>query len=840
MDTLAILKFGGSSLADPERLCRVAELVAARVESGPTVVVVSAMGGVTNALTEAARIAAGGGPEWRKGLRSLAERHRDTLDALIQGPTVGVQDRDRIGAAEVRQRMDRLLDEELHDLLHGIFLVREASPRSMDAVLSVGERLSAELLSVALQVAGTAAEPVDAREILVSDDNFGNARVLEEASAPRIRALLGRMLGEPTPAPVPVVTGFIAGTRLGETATLGRGGSDYTAAVLGAVLKAGCVEIWTDVDGVMSADPRLVPSAFSLPEVSYAELMELTHFGAKVVYPPTVHPARTAGIPLLIRNTFRPEFPGTRVADRIPTLNGGLPVRGITSLRNTALFRLEGPGIAGVPGIAQRLFGALAREGISVILISQASSERSICFALAPDVVETARRAVHREFELERRVGIVDELVVEDDCSILAVVGEGMRDTPNISGRLFGILGRYGINVRAIAQGSSELNISVAVDRSDEAAAVKAVHDAFFHAGSRPGHLFLAGIGGVGSALLDQLAGEWDRLRDSGGFSLAIGGIARSSRVVTDPEGIHPGMWRDRLGEAPEEPAALDRLVDAAMASSRRPRVFVDLTASEAPTLHYEKLLAAGISVVAANKRGPAGAGDRLRTLQRAARRSAGLYIETTVGAGLPILRTLADLVATGDRVERIQGVLSGTLSYLVGRAMEGGDFSGWVREAHAAGFTEPDPRDDLGGTDVARKLVILARTAGFDLEPGQVDVEPLLPDPTWLDLDEATFWDRLPELDPEMAERVERAREAGRRLAYLAEVSAEGARVGLREVAAEEPAWGLAPGDNLVAFHTARYAPNPLVVQGPGAGPDVTAAGVFADILRAVAESEG
>ncbi|TVR63628.1 MAG: bifunctional aspartate kinase/homoserine dehydrogenase I [Gemmatimonadales bacterium] len=840
MEPLTILKFGGSSLADPERLRRVAALVTGRAESGPVVVVVSALGGVTNALTEAARVAAAGGPEWRERLGTLVQRHRETLDALLTDPGVGAAARLQVGATQVRERMDTLLDEELHDLLHGIFLVREASPRSMDAVLSVGERLSTELLSVALTLKGTAAAPVDARELLVSDDAFGNARVLEEASALRIRAHLGRMLGEPTPAPVPVVTGFIAATARGETATLGRGGSDYTASVLGAVLNAACVEIWTDVDGVMSADPRLVPSAFSLPEVTYAELMELTHFGAKVVYAPTVHPARAAGIPLLIRNTFRPEFPGTRVVERTLTRNGGLPVRGITSMRNTALFRLEGPGIAGVPGIARRLFGALAGEGISVILISQASSERSICFALAPDVVERARRAVHREFELERQVGIVDDLVVEDDCSILAVVGEAMRDTPNISGRLFGILGRYGINVRAIAQGSSELNISVAVDRTDEAAAVKAVHDAFFHPGTRPGHLFLAGVGGVGRALLEQLHGEWDRLRDRGGFNLAIGGMARSRRVVVDPEGIHPSAWRQRLDEATEDPAALERLVEAALASPRRPRVFVDLTASEAPTLRYEELLAAGVSVVAANKRGPAGTGDRLRTLRSAARRGAGLYLETTVGAGLPVLRTLDDLVATGDRVERIEGVLSGTLSYLVGRAMEGGAFSQWVREAHDAGFTEPDPRDDLGGMDVVRKLVILARTAGFDLEPDDVEVEPLLPDTSWFDLDEATFWDRLPELDPEMDARVDGARKADRKLAYVAEVSARGARVGLREVGPGEPVWGLAAGDNLVAFHTARYAPNPLVVQGPGAGPEVTAAGVFADILRAVAESEG
>ena len=840
MDTLTVLKFGGSSLADASRIRRVAGLVGARLETGPCVTVVSALHGVTNALAETARIAAAGGPEWRERLDNLVRRHRETLDELLTGPDVGVRDRERVGADEIRDRQERLLLGELHDLLHGIFLVREASPRSLDAVLSMGERLSAALLVLALRLEGTSAELVDARDILVCDDAFGNARVLQDASAPRIRASLGRILGEPTPAPVPVVTGFIAATRRGETATLGRGGSDYTASVLGAVLNARCVEIWTDVDGVLSADPRLVPSAFPLPELSYAELMELTHFGAKVVYAPTVHPARTAGIPLVIRNTFNPDAPGTQVVDRNPTPNGDHPIRGITSLPDVALLRLEGPGIAGVPGIAQRLFGALAREGISVILISQASSERSICFALDRQVVDTARRAVSREFELEHRVGLIDELVVEDDCAILAVVGEGMRDTPGIAGRIFGILGRYGINVRTIAQGSSELNVSVAVDREEEGAAIRAIHDAFFHPGTRPGLVFLAGVGGVGRALLEQLSGAWERIRDGKGFNLAIGGIARSRRVVLDPGGLDPHGWEALLEEAPEAEDALDRLVEAALASPRRPRVFVDLTAAGAPVRRYEELLAAGVSVVAANKRGPAGPGDRLLHLQKAARRGAGLYIETTVGAGLPVLRTLADLVATGDRVERVEGVLSGTLSYLVGQVMEGGSFSDWVRKAHAAGFTEPDPRDDLGGMDVVRKLVILARVAGFALEPDEVEVEPLLPDPTWLDLEVEEFWARLPELDRFMAPRIERARSAGRRLAYVAEVSPEEARVGLREVDPGNATWGLAPGDNLVAFHTARYTPNPMVIQGPGAGPEVTAAGVFADILRAVAESEG
>jgi len=824
VDGLRVLKFGGTSLSLPERIRRVAEVVAAQSARGPVVTVVSAMGGVTNALGAAAAAAAAGDPAWRELHEGLVERHVAAVEALDASPGVP--------APSLREETGRILEGELRDLLHGVFLVREASPRTLDAIFSVGERLSALLLAAALREQGLPGEAVDAREVLVSDDSFGNARVLVEASGPRIRARFRGITQEG--ATLPVLTGFIAATPRGETSTLGRGGSDYTAAVVGAALGAEAIEIWTDVDGVMTADPRVVPNAFSLPGLTYAELMELSHFGAKVVYPPTVHPARDAGIPLVIRNTFNPDFPGTIIRERLPEGNGA-PIRGIASIHRSALLRVEGDGIAGVPGIAERLFGALARKGISVILISQASSERSICLALEPASLPAARKAIDDEFALEQRVGMVDEVVVEEDCSILAVVGEGMRETPNISGRLFSILGEYGINVRAIAQGSSELNISVVVSQADEPAALRAVHDAFFFPGIRPARLFVAGVGRVGETLLRQLAEEGERLRIERGFHLTLVGLARRQRGVVDPSGIDPAAWREAV-EAGE--VTLPELVKAALDSPQRPRIFVDLTASEEPTHHYEALLKAGVSVVTANKRGVSGPGELYRRLQGAATRGSGLYIETTVGAGLPVLRTMADLMATGDRVERIEGVLSGTLSYLVGLAMEGGDFSALVREAHGIGFTEPDPRDDLSGTDVARKLVILARTAGLEVEPEEVVVEPLLPGPDWNHLSLEEFWERLPEMDGAMSARIAGARERGKRLRYLAEVRDGRASVGLQEVGPDHASWALHPGDNLIAVHSRHYRSTPLVVQGPGAGPEVTAGGVFADILRAVAET--
>lgn len=816
-----VMKFGGTSLASPDRIRGVAELVGREAARGPVVVVVSALGGVTNALLAAAREAESGEERWRESWGALVRRHQEALQEVSGGEP------DPLLEAEFR----RLLERDLQDLLHGVSLVREASPRTLDAILAHGELLSARLTALALRRAGTDARMLDAREFLVTDDRFGNARILREESSAAIRHRLEGLLE--AGAPVPVVTGFVAATSRGETTTLGRGGSDYTASVLGAALQAEAIEIWTDVDGVMTADPRIVPDAFSLPVLSYSELMELSHFGARVVYPPTVHPARDAGIPLVIRNTFNPDFPGTVVGHNLP-VGGSTPVRGISSIHQAALLRVEGDGMVGVPGSAQRLFGALARKGISIILISQASSERSICLAVEPGDLEAARKAVSEEFALEYRVGLLDELVVEEDCAILAVVGEGMRTSPGIAGRVFSILGNYGINVRAIAQGSSELNLSVVVGARDEALALRSIHDAFFFPGVRAARIFVAGAGRVGEALLKQLAGEGERLRRERGFHLILAGVARRTGAVVRPDGIDPLYWREALEAGGGD---LDTVVEGAIAGPR-PAVFVDLTADDGPPRHYARLLENGVSVVAANKRGFSGSGEDWRLLRSAARRGAGLYIETTVGAGLPVLRTLADLVASGDRVERIEGVLSGTLSYLAGRAMENGPFSALVEEAHRMGFTEPDPRDDLSGLDVARKLVILARVAGLELEPGEVEVDPLLPVDRWAALDLEGFWARLPEEDETMAARIQEARRRGSRLVYLAEVSTHGARVGLREVGPEHPCYGLRPGDNLFAIHSRHYGTTPLVVQGPGAGPDVTAAGVFADILRAVAEA--
>jgi len=810
-----VLKFGGTSVADADRIRNVVEVVRAEQAAAPHVrfvVVVSALGGLTETLSKASRDAAAGRPEYRDGVAEVEARHEAVLEAVTPSDEIeGLREAIARWTAEVRE------------VLNGISLVRECTPRMLDRILALGERVSSTLVASAFRRAGVEAGALDARELLVTDDQFGQAKVDSERSTPRVRDRIGAHAG------LPVIPGFIAATEDGETTTLGRGGSDYTASLMGAMLGAERVEIWTDVDGVMSADPRLVPDAFSLRALSYQELLELSHFGAKVIYAPSVHPAREHKIPLLIRNTLRPDHPGTWVgSDEVPV--DDRPVRGISSIAHVALVRIEGDGMVGVPGIAGRLFRALAGRGVNVILISQASSEHSICFAVDPGMLPMARRAVEDEFALERRLGIVDDLVVDTDRAVIAAVGEGMRDTPGVAGRLFSILGDMGVNVHAIAQGSSELNISLVVERDDVARALRGLHTAFFPAPRSEVRLYLAGVGGVGRALLQQLETAGPRLEEERGIALRLVGVANSRKCVHAVDGIGFNDVLDRL-DASDTPAA--ELARAARADKAALRVFVDCTADGGIPEAYRDLLDAGVSVVAANKRGFSGTLEAYRRVRTPRPGQARAFLETTVGAGLPILTTLEDLRATGDQVIAIEGVLSGTLSFLFNEVMNGRKFSEVLFEARARGYTEPDPRDDLSGQDVVRKLVILARESGWELEPEEVVLEPILPGQGWGEGSVDDFLARLPEVDAHFERLRLEAQRKGARLCYMGAVSDGDARVWVAEVDAEHPANGLRGADNLVAIRSRRYA-EPLVVRGPGAGHDVTAAGVLADCVRA------
>jgi aspartokinase/homoserine dehydrogenase 1 len=803
------MKFGGTSVRDFERISAAADLVLAARREDAVAVVVSALGGVTDRLQEAAETSLRGDDDFTSLCDVLQERHEEVVQKL----------EDTADQARLRRRIGDCLGE-LKLILAGVSLVRECTPRTLDKVLSVGERLSSELVAAVLRQKGLDAQACDARELIVTDRVFGNATVEPMLTAQRIRDHFA------TEGPVQVVTGFLAATLEGETTTLGRGGSDYTASLLGAALDAARIEIWTDVDGVQSADPRRVDGAFSLDRISYDELLELSHFGAKVVYPPTVHPARAGSIPLVIRNTLNPTFPGTTVVEEAGPSEH--PVRGISSISKIALLRLEGDGMAGIPGISGRLFHVLAGARINVILISQASSEHSICLAVDPKRAEDARTLLHSEFDRERSAGLIDDLIIDEDLSIVAVVGADMSHRPGISGRLFGALGEAGINVHAIAQGSSELNISLALSASDETRALQIVHDAFFD--TTAGHVFLLGVGTVGGELLDQMSSA-EALE---GWSLS--GVANSRRASLDHHRLDRGLWAPTLLEAPTT-VAREQLEDFVLAATGR-RVAVDCTASDDCVDLYERLLQNGVSIATANKKPLAGAQADWDRLQRAQAGGGRLYFEATVGAGLPVIRTLEDQLATGDRLIQVEGLFSGTLGFLTWRLREGARFSEALREAHSSGFTEPDPREDLSGMDVQRKLLILARLGGARLEPAQCEVEPLIPAGEWWDLSLDDFWQRLPALDEIIAERVEHARAAGGQLTYLASWSSEGARVGVAEVPEEHPTASATGSENLFVLRTERYDQSPLVIRGPGAGPAVTAAGVFSDLLRAARES--
>lgn len=807
-----VLKFGGTSVRDAERMHTVARIVAdARQRADRIAVVVSAMGGITDRLVALAMAE-------QPSFDEVLDRHLDVAAAFVNEP--GLETELRGITDDVRARV----------------VTPDLDPAARrDEILALGERLSSQLVAAALRELDCPAWACDLRPLVRTTNRFGAARVRMDPTLDTLRTHFESSEG------IAVATGFIGSTKGHRTTTLGRGGSDLTAALLGAALAAEEIEIWTDVNGVMSADPRVVPDAFSIPELSYEEVMELAHFGAKVLYPPTVAPARDHGIPLSIRNTLDREFPGTRIAAPVGTPSGApRTVSGITSIADVALLRLEGSGLHGVTGIAHRLFGALARADCNVILISQASSEHSICCAIAPDGADAARRAVDVEFAAERRRGRVQPLVIETDMSVVAVVGEGMRERPGVAASVFAVLGEKGVNVRAIAQGSSELNISMVVARADRERALRLLHGTLFVDAHRAPsenllEVLLVGPGGVGADLARMIADRPDRLR--------LVAVANSERLlvsdpVTAPAGTTPSDWRAMLDQR-GGPGGRARL-ELEIAKRGARAVLVDCTASAAVPDLYSLCFEHGAAVVAANKVGltdretwvgPAGpfSGDRYGD-------PVGFGFEATVGAGLPTITTLRALIEAGDVVKEISGVFSGTLGYLVDRLRRGELASAAIRAAYDAGFTEPDPRDDLSGLDVARKLLILARMAGAAIDLPDIDLEPLVPLDTSLDLQ--GFWSDLPRHDDAVAARFART-PAGQGLAYLARAVfdesgqlAQAPQVGLVALEAHHPACQLQGADNVFVFRTRRYDRQPLVIRGPGAGTEVTAGGVMGDLL--------
>ena len=816
---MKIAKFGGTSVGSPEAIKALVGIVR---ERGQSVVVVSAFSGVTDALIATAKAAATRDVTWVNRYEAIGERHRGMLAATATA------------SGDTGDRIESLL-MELLEVLSGIKALRELSARTLDLVMSFGERLSAVVVAAAFRAAGLDSVAVDARSLIIADGDFGNARPLSDATANATRAHLFPRSGSPTgggpsgSGPLPVVTGFIASTPSGDTITLGRGGSDFTAAILGAVLGADEVEIWTDVDGILTADPRKVPDAFSLDSLSYEEAMELSHFGAKVIYPPTIQPALERGIPIRILNTFNPSFAGTTIAsDAAPSR---YPVRGISSISAAALVRVQGPGLVGVMGIAMRLFGCLARRRVNIILISQASSERSICFATLPGDKDAVNAAIADEFGPELADGRIGEPVIEVDKAIIAIVGERMKHTPGISGRVFHSLGRNGVNVSAIAQGSSEINISAVIDAADEARALNAVHEAFFLSGTRSVNVFLAGCGLVGGTLLQQIAHQRTSLSEDYSVRVEVIGIANSRKMLIRESGIGLDGWKAQIeaeGEATDLSAFLERAHDLSLPNA----VFVDCTASDAVPRLYERALRHSTAVVTPNKRGNTGPLPFYFDLMRAARESGSPYLyETTAGAGLPVISTLHDLMVSGDRIVRIEAMLSGTIGYVLSNYDGSATFASLLRKAKELGYTEPDPRDDLCAADAARKALILARESGRELSFSDITIEPLLPRSCVEAPSVDAFFVELEREEPFFRAMIERAN--GANLVYAAVIDDTGIRLGLRAATQGDPLFGLRGAENVVAFTTERYSTLPLVVRGPGAGGDVTAGGLFADIVR-------
>lgn len=807
-----VYKFGGTSVKDAGRIQTVVRLVLAEDAALRRVVVTSALGGVTDRLLTAIDEALARTGRARAIVEELRQRHHDVVAAA----TLSAEHE------ALRQGVDELL-ATLAELLDGIGLLRECSPRAKDAIGGMGERLSAPLVAAAFRAAGAEAVAVDAGPLVRTDDRFGEAAVDFGATN---RLIQERFASIPD-ASIAVVTGFVGTTPRGVSTTLGRSGSDYTATIFAGALGAQRCIIWTDVDGVLSADPRLVPEAAPLAHLHYREAAELAYFGAKVLHPRTMRPLVEQGIPLLIKNTLNPAAPGTHITDDAPE---GAAVRGVTTVRNVSLVTLEGTDFLGVVGVVARALGALADAGVDVLMTSQASSEEAVSMVVRSAQGETARHALERAFADVITRGDA-RVVFRDGCAIVTAVGDGMRERAGVAGRLFEALGFEEVSVQMIAQSAIQNSISAVVEDRQARQALRAMHEAFHPDRELVRVAVVGATGGVGRALVRMLRAGADRLRSRTELRLDVVALTNSSRMVFDPAGLPEGTLAALASGDAGEAFDLDRLVADLTALPYRRIVFVDATASDAVADRYPALLDAGIAVVTPNKRANTRDLAAYQTLQRLSQETPFLY-ETTVGASLPVLSTLRDLVRSGDTVVKIEGALSGTLAFVFSELMAGRTFSDAVREAKARGFTEPDPREDLSGSDVARKLLTLAREAGHAAEPGAVVVESLVPE-ALLGVPAEAFLDGLAAYDAAWTVR-RSALAPGHRLAYVGTMEADGRlAVGVQDVAPSSPLAHLRGTDSLVAFTTERYE-RPVVVMGPGAGPEVTAAGVLADIVHA------
>ncbi|EDM37065.1 bifunctional protein: aspartokinase I; homoserine dehydrogenase [Pedobacter sp. BAL39] len=809
-----ILKFGGTSVGSVQSIGALLNIL--RQQAGPEnpVVVLSAMSGVTNTLVAMAENAREGN-DYNEALRTIEKKHfdiiRELLPAAAQNP--------------VLTRL-KIYFNELEDILQSVYNLKELSPQTKDLILSYGERCSTAMISHIVKQDFPHALYVDGSELIKTDSNFGQAKVNTQ-----LTELLVREFYEANSEKLLFVTGFIASNEHGRVTTLGRGGSDYTAAIWGSALNVEEIQIWTDVDGMLTADPRIVKKAFSLPELSYTEAMELSYFGAKVIYPPTMIPAFLKKIPIVIKNTFNRDFQGTYIRHGLQSST--LPIKGITSIDEISVLNLSGSGMVGKAGFSGRLFSLLSREQINIILITQSSSEHSITFAVKPADALTALALINKEFELELQARKLEYPEVENGLAALAIVGENMKRTPGMSGKLFHALGRNGVNVRAIAQGSSEYNISVILSKADLSKAVNAVHDAFYANLKRTLNIFCLGTGNIGKTLFSQLQYQMPFLSTNNDLQVKVMGISNTRKMHLDADGIDLADWENSL-EANGVPADLSEFVHKMKEMNLPNCVFVDNTASHNPIRFYQDILQSSISVVTCNKIGNSADYEQYEAFKNAARKyGVDFYYETNVGAGLPIIRTLKDLMLSGDKIAKIEAILSGTISYIFNNYKGDRLFHEVVKEAQDLGYTEPDPRDDLNGKDFMRKMLILARDAGYPLEESDIEIQSMLPPACLAAATVAEFYQELERNSAYFEQLKTDAAGSNKVLRYIGKLEDGKVAITLEMVNDSHPFFMLSGSDNIISFSTNRYKDRPLVVKGPGAGAEVTAAGVFADIIN-------
>lgn len=806
---MKVLKFGGTSVGSVKSILSLKRIVENEAKHQPVVVVVSALGGITDKLLATSRLARIGDDQWKEEFDSMVNRHHKMIDTIID---------DTKAREDLFNTVDALL-EQLRSIYFGVYLIHDLSEKTQDAIVSYGERLSSNIVATLIR----GAKWLDSREFIKTERKNNKHVLASELTNKLVRDAFADL------PRITIVPGFISMDKDNdETTNIGRGGSDYTAAIIAAALDAEVLEIWTDVDGFMTADPRIIKTAYTINELSYVEAMELCNFGAKVVYPPTIYPVCVKNIPIKVKNTFNPEAPGTIIKNKID--NDRKPIKGISSINGTTLITVTGLSMVGVIGVNRRIFTALADEGISVFMVSQASSENSTSIGVRDEDAPEAVNVLNAEFAKEIETGAMFPMHAESGLATIAIVGENMKHTPGIAGKLFGTLGRSGISVIACAQGASETNISFVVNSKHLRKSLNVLHDSFFLSEYKVLNLFICGVGTVGGKLIEQIRSQYDELKERSRLKLNVVGIASSRNAIFSRDGLDLANYRELLKEA--EPSTPNKLRESVLGMNIFNSVFVDCTASKDVAELYQTFLEHNISVIAANKiAASSDYGSYLKLKRTALARGVKFRFETNVGAGLPIIGTINDLRNSGDRILKIEAVLSGTLNFIFNEIAADVPFSETVRRAKEQGYSEPDPRIDLSGKDVIRKLVILTREAGYKVEQDDVEKHLFVPN-EYFEGSVDDFWEKLPALDADFEKRRAVLEKENKRWRFVAKMEGGRTSVSLQEVGSTHPFYNLEGSNNIVLLTTERYKEYPMQIQGYGAGASVTAAGVFANIM--------